>query len=37
MDTEMSLMLSLQNAYGANAKVIAAAQSMFTALEQAIQ
>jgi flagellar hook-associated protein 1 len=37
MDSEMSLMLSLQNAYGANAKVITAAQSMFTALEQAIQ
>jgi flagellar hook-associated protein 1 FlgK len=37
MDTEMSLMLSLQNAYGANAKVITAAQSMFAALEQAIQ
>ena len=37
MDTEMSLMLSLQNAYGANAKVISAAQSMFNALAQAIQ
>jgi flagellar hook-associated protein 1 len=37
MDTEMSLMLSLQNAYGANARVINAAQSMFNQLEQAIQ
>jgi flagellar hook-associated protein 1 FlgK len=37
MDTEMSLMLSLQNAYAANAKVISAAQSMFTTLAQAIQ
>ena len=33
----MSLMLSLQNAYGANAKVISAAQSMFNALAQAVQ
>ena len=31
MDTEMSLMIQLQNAYGANAKVISAVQSMFTA------
>src|SRR5674476_1380349 len=30
MDTEMSLMITLQNAYGANAKVITAAQAMFT-------
>ncbi len=37
MDTEMSLMLSLQNAYAANAKVISAAQSMFATLAQAIQ
>jgi flagellar hook-associated protein 1 FlgK len=37
MDTEMSLMLSLQNAYGANARVINAAQAMFTQLEQAVQ
>jgi flagellar hook-associated protein 1 FlgK len=37
MDTEMSLMLSLQNAYAANAKVISAAQSMFTVLQQAVQ
>jgi flagellar hook-associated protein 1 FlgK len=37
MDTEMSLMLSLQNAYGANARVINAAQAMFNQLEQAIQ
>ena len=32
MDTEMSLMIQLQNAYGANAKVIAAVQSMWTQL-----
>jgi flagellar hook-associated protein 1 FlgK len=37
MDTEMSLMLSLQNAYGANARVITTAQAMFTELEQAVQ
>ncbi len=37
MDTEMSLMLTLQNAYGANAKVISTAQSMFASLEQAVQ
>ena len=37
MDTEMSQMLSLQQAYGANARVIAAAQSMFTQLLQAVQ
>ena len=32
MDTEMSNMIQLQNAYGANAKVIAAVQSMWTQL-----
>lgn len=37
MDTEMSQMLSLQNAYSANAKVIAAVQSMFNQLLQAVQ
>lgn len=37
MDTEMSQMLSLQNAYGANARVIAAAQAMFTQLLQEVQ
>ena len=37
MDTEMSLMLSLQNAYGANARVISAVQSMFTDILQAVQ
>jgi flagellar hook-associated protein 1 len=37
MDTEMSHMLSLQNAYSANARVISAVQSMFTQLLQAIQ
>ena len=37
MDTEMSLMLRLQNAYGANARVINAIQSMFTAILQAVQ
>jgi flagellar hook-associated protein 1 FlgK len=37
MDSEMSLMLSLQNAYTANARVINVAQSMFNALAQAVQ
>ena len=37
MDTEMSQMLSLQNAYSANARVIAAVHSMFTQLLQAVQ
>jgi flagellar hook-associated protein 1 FlgK len=37
MDTEMSLMLTLQSAYSANARVISAAQSMFTQLLQAVQ
>ena len=32
MDTEMSQMIQLQNAYGANAKVIAAVQAMWTQL-----
>ena len=37
MDTEMSQMIALQNAYGANAKVMAAVQAMFTQLLGAIQ
>jgi flagellar hook-associated protein 1 FlgK len=37
MDTEVSEMLSLQNAYGANARVIAGVQSMFTQLLQEVQ
>jgi flagellar hook-associated protein 1 FlgK len=37
MDTEVSQMLSLQNAYGANARVIAGVQAMFTQLLQDIQ
>jgi flagellar hook-associated protein 1 FlgK len=36
MDTEMSVMIQLQNAYGANAKVISAVQSMFTQLLNAV-
>ena len=36
MDTEMSHMIQLQNAYGANAKIIAAVQAMWTALLQAV-
>jgi flagellar hook-associated protein 1 FlgK len=36
MDTEMSLMITLQNAYGANAKIITAAQAMFTQLLQSV-
>ena len=37
MDTEMSQMLSLQNAYSANAKVIATIQAMYTELMQDVQ
>lgn len=37
MDTEMSQMITLQNAYGANAKVITAMQTMFSQLLQAMQ
>ncbi len=37
IDTEMSTMIALQNAYGANAKVITAVQSMWNTLEQAVQ
>jgi flagellar hook-associated protein 1 FlgK len=37
MDTEMSQMLVLQNAYGANAKIMTAMQSMFTAILDAVQ
>jgi flagellar hook-associated protein 1 len=37
MDTEMSLMIELQNDYGVNAKVIAAVQSMWTQLTNAVQ
>jgi flagellar hook-associated protein 1 FlgK len=37
MDTEMSTMIQLQNAYGANAKIIAAVQAMWTQLIGAVQ
>lgn len=37
MDTEMSTMIELENAYGANARVIATVQAMFTQLLQVIQ
>jgi flagellar hook-associated protein 1 FlgK len=37
MDTEMSNMIQLQNAYGANARIITAVQAMFTQLLQAVQ
>ncbi|MDE2006524.1 MAG: flagellar hook-associated protein FlgK [Rhodospirillales bacterium] len=37
MDTQMSQMIALQNAYGANAKVIAAVQAMFGQLLSAVQ
>jgi len=37
MDTELSTMLSLQNAYGANARIMTAAQTMFSSLMQAVQ
>ncbi|MDQ2762933.1 MAG: hypothetical protein M3Y22_05435 [Pseudomonadota bacterium] len=32
IDTEMSDMIALQNAYGANAKIISAVQTMYTQL-----
>ncbi|MGH7044117.1 MAG: flagellar hook-associated protein FlgK, partial [Acetobacteraceae bacterium] len=37
MDSQMSQMIALQNAYGANAKVMAAVQAMYTQLLDAIQ
>ena len=37
MDTEMSTMIQLQNAYGANAKVIAAVQAMWAQLLATVQ
>jgi flagellar hook-associated protein 1 FlgK len=36
MDTEMALMIQLQNAYGANAKIVGAVQAMFTQLLQVV-
>ncbi len=36
VDAELSNMLVLQNAYGANAKIISAAQTMWTALLAAV-
>ncbi len=36
MDTEMSHMIQLQNAYGANAKIISAVQAMWTQLLQSV-
>jgi flagellar hook-associated protein 1 FlgK len=37
MDTEMSQMIGLQNAYGANARIITAVQTMFGDLEQMLR
>jgi flagellar hook-associated protein 1 FlgK len=37
IDQQMSLMIQLQNAYGANAKVMSAVQNMFTQLLAAVQ
>ena len=37
MDSQLSQMVELQNAYGANAKVISTVQQMFTTLLQAVQ
>jgi flagellar hook-associated protein 1 FlgK len=37
MDTEMAQMIQLQNAYGANARVISTMQTLFTQLLQAVQ
>jgi flagellar hook-associated protein 1 FlgK len=36
MDTEMSNMIQLQNAYGANAKIISTVQAMWTQLLNAV-
>ena len=36
MDTQMSFMLELQNAYGANARIISTVQAMFTQLLQMV-
>ncbi len=36
VDTELSNMIVLQNAYGANAKIITAAQAMWTTLLNAV-
>jgi flagellar hook-associated protein 1 FlgK len=36
MDSQLSLMVQLQNAYGANAKIISTIQQMFTTLLQAV-
>jgi flagellar hook-associated protein 1 FlgK len=36
MDTEMSTMIKLQNAYGANARVIATVQAMWSQLLQSV-
>jgi flagellar hook-associated protein 1 FlgK len=37
MDTEMSMMISLQNAYAVNARIMTTAKSMFSQLLQAVQ
>jgi flagellar hook-associated protein 1 len=37
MDTQMSLMIELQNAYGANARIISTVQSMFNQLLAVVQ
>jgi flagellar hook-associated protein 1 FlgK len=37
MDTQMSLMIALQNAYGANARVMSTVQAMFTQLLTVVQ
>ena len=37
IDTEMSTMIQLQNAYSANARVLTAVQSMWQALESTVQ
>ena len=37
MDTEMATMIQLQNAYGANVRILAAVQSMWSQLVSAVQ
>jgi flagellar hook-associated protein 1 len=36
VDSQLALMVQLQNAYGANAKIISAVQDMFSSLLQAV-
>jgi flagellar hook-associated protein 1 FlgK len=37
MDTEMATMIALQNAYGANARIISTVQTLFSQLLNTVQ